>query len=268
MFDRATGEASAGDPVAPTYRLELLGGFAFRTIDGPVTIPSSARRVLAFLALRDRPVARGQVAGNLWLDKDEARAQGNLRSALWRLPGGKDEVVVAKGADLVLSAAVAVDTREVGELARSQSPATACEVIVPSGTLLPDWTDEWLVLERERLRQLQMGALEQLSDRLAQAGAVARAIDVAWSAVTMEPLRESAHRCLVRAHLAAGNGAEAVRQYRLYRDLLESELGIACSPAMEALIAPLAMTGPADGAAPSGHVGGRRLTQMKLGRIE
>ena len=54
--------------------------------------------------------------------------------------------------------------------------------------------------------------------------------------ISSEPYRESAHRLLVRIHLASGNHAEALRAYRLYCQLVEDELGIGPSSQMEELI--------------------------------
>jgi DNA-binding SARP family transcriptional activator len=46
------------------------------------------------------------------------------------------------------------------------------------------------------------------------------------TAIRVEPLRESAQRALVEAHLAAGNLVEASRVYELYRELLRRELSV------------------------------------------
>ena len=59
------------------------------------------------------------------------------------------------------------------------------------------------------------------------------------AAVAGEPLRESAHRTLIRAHLAEGNPGEAVRQYHLYRRLLVGELALEPSAAIRGLVQPL-----------------------------
>jgi DNA-binding SARP family transcriptional activator len=61
--------------------------------------------------------------------------------------------------------------------------------------------------------------------------------------VAGEPLRESAHRCLIEAHLAQGNVAEAIRRYHAYRDLMLAELRLGPSPQMEKLLEPLMRTG-------------------------
>jgi DNA-binding SARP family transcriptional activator len=108
--------------------------------------------------------------------------------------------------------------------------------LLARGEILPDWYDDWLVIERERFRQLRVHALERLCDRLTAAGRFAEAVDAGLAAVESEPLRESAHRALIRTHLAEGNACEALRQYRAFRELLRRELGLRPSELMEALV--------------------------------
>ena len=81
-------------------------------------------------------------------------------------------------------------------------------------------------MERERIRQRVLHALEALSERLAAAGRFADAIEAAMLATSAEPLRESAQRALIKAHIAEGNLTEARRSYRAYRDLMQRELGV------------------------------------------
>ena len=93
-----------------------------------------------------------------------------------------------------------------------------------SHDLLPDWSDEWLVMERESYRQLRLHALERLSETLREMGQHASALMAALSAVRADPLRESAHRQVIAVHLAEGNAAEALWQYHAYRRLLALEV--------------------------------------------
>ena len=104
------------------------------------------------------------------------------------------------------------------------------------GDLLPGWYDDWIVLERERFRQLRLRALDTLCERLAEAGCLDAALEAGLAAVAGEPLRESSHRAVVRVHLADGNVAEAIRQYRLYRQLLHDHLGLEPSGQMTELL--------------------------------
>jgi hypothetical protein len=98
-------------------------------------------------------------------------------------------------------------------------------------TLLPGWYDEWIISERERLRQRLLHAMESVVRRLISRGLFADAVDVAMTAVGAEPLRESAQRVLIEAHLAEGNFVEARRAYMAYDKMLAAELGV--SPGAE-----------------------------------
>ncbi|WIM19641.1 bacterial transcriptional activator domain-containing protein [Microbacterium sp. zg-B185] len=102
--------------------------------------------------------------------------------------------------------------------------------------LLPGWYDDWIIFERERLRQRLLHAFEALSRLLVQSRRYADAIDAALEAVRVEPLRESAHRTLLEAHLAEGNLVEARRIHLGYSRLLRRELGVDPDPALAALV--------------------------------
>lgn len=108
-----------------------------------------------------------------------------------------------------------------------------------SDHLLPDWYDDWVTVERERFRQLRLHALEALAARYVELGRFAEAVEMAQLAVTAEPIRESAHRVLIEAHLPEGNTGEALRQYHLFRELLNEELGLSPSPRIRELLAGL-----------------------------
>jgi DNA-binding SARP family transcriptional activator len=102
--------------------------------------------------------------------------------------------------------------------------------------LLPGWYDDWVLVERERVRQRLLHALEALSSQLARAGRCAEAVEAAMMAVTAEPLRESAQRVLIQAHLAEGNWVEGRRSFEAYRDVLDRELGVEPDPELAAMV--------------------------------
>ncbi|MFN0282850.1 MAG: BTAD domain-containing putative transcriptional regulator, partial [Kineosporiaceae bacterium] len=97
--------------------------------------------------------------------------------------------------------------------------------------LLPGWYDDWTILERERLRQRVLHALEAQSRILSARGLHADAVDAALAAVRAEPLRESAQRTLIEAYLSEDNWVEARRTLDGYHDLLHRELSV--SPSTE-----------------------------------
>ena len=104
--------------------------------------------------------------------------------------------------------------------------------------VLVGWYDDWVIMERERFRQIRLHALDRIGERLLEQGRFCDVLQVALAAVRAEPLRESAHRLLVRVHLQEGNVAEAIRQYRCYADLLRRELHAAPSPVIQRLLTP------------------------------
>jgi DNA-binding SARP family transcriptional activator len=225
-------------------RLTLLNGFELRRGDEPLSLPLSSQRLVAFLALHDRALLRLHVAGTLWLDASEERSCANLRSALWRLRRRPGSVIVEATATHVgLSREVVVDVRELVSAARrlldgdGEPDAADLEGACQAGELLPDWYDDWLDTAREHVRQLRLHAVERFAERLLDAGRYGQVFDLLLSGLRGDPLRESAHRLLVRAHLAEGNIGEAIRHYRSYRDRLRAELGIEPSRQMQELLA-------------------------------
>ena len=205
----------------------------------------SGQRLLALLALQGRPLERLWVAGTLWMDASEERAGARLRSALWRLPQpGGTPMVESSVTHLRLARDIDVDLHDLAaRMERLEQASTAIDDRTGSSALtrdlLPDWYEDWVMLERERFRQLRLHALEALCARLTEAGRFGAAVQAGLAAVSGEPLRESAHRTLIRAHLAEGNPGEAVRQFHLYRRLLADELALEPSAAICALVQPL-----------------------------
>jgi DNA-binding SARP family transcriptional activator len=222
--------------------MSLLGGFELRRHGEPVSLPQSTQRLLAFLALHGRPVLRMYLGGCLWPESPEPRAGANLRSALWRLRRSGVSVVEPDGSLLRLSPEVLVDFQETSFIAQGlldrdvRLEELELERASLFDDLLPDWYDDWVVVERERFRQLRLHALEALCERLTEVGRFAQAVEAGLAAVAGEPLRESAHRTLIRTYIAEGNVAEAIRQYCVYRRLLNDELGVDPSPELEALV--------------------------------
>lgn len=236
-------------------RLSLLDSFELRCDGERIALPLSAQRLLAFLAVRARPVLRVHLAEMLWADGPQERAAANLRSALWRLRRPGVHLVEATGDRLGLAPEVQVDLHTGESLARDllegdTLPAPWAVDRVPlAAELLPDWSDDWVLMEREQYRQLGLHALEALAEREIAAGECRRAVDSAMTAVASEPLRESAQRVLIRAHLAEGNLGEAMRQYRLYCRLLHDQLGLEPSPQMRTLVGALTHGGAAGSSA-------------------
>ena len=175
------------------------------------------------------------------MDTCEDRAAANLRTELWRLRRMAGAVVVGNGSYLMLASDVTVDmfvlTATAAAIVATNDLQDDVETRLLEDDLLPDWDEEWIWFERERLRQLRVHALEALCARRSACGRHAAAIDAGQAAVAAEPLRESAQRTLIEAHLAEGNVFEAKRQLDLYTRLLDDSMGLFPSGALAELVA-------------------------------
>jgi DNA-binding SARP family transcriptional activator len=223
-------------------QLRVLNAFEVVCEGRLVRLPAVAQRLVAFVALNERPLERDYVAGMLWLDTSDQRAAGNLRTALWRVQARARGLLETSGHQLRIEPGVRVDLRVAAALARRELAGedTASGLDAFSGDLLPDWYDEdWVIIERERFRQLRLRALDALCERYARAGRHSQALEAGMLSLAGEPLRESAHRALVRMHLAEGNAVEALRQFRLCRRLLHEQLGTEPTQQMIDLVAGL-----------------------------
>jgi DNA-binding SARP family transcriptional activator len=245
---------------APRFRLNLLGGFTLHC-DGRALRPApAAQRLLAFVATRTAPTPRTTAAQALWPDATDVRAAANLRSTLWRIRHDHAEGPISSIASgLELSPETTVDIHDIQARAtglagasddgpdrrtnagreREDDDGGGLDPAALGHDVLPDWTDEWLLTTREWFRQVRLHALEALCLQHCHDGRFNAALEAGMAAIACEPLRESAHRVVVRVHLAEDNPAEALRQYQLYRRLIDAELGLPPSPRFRALIAHL-----------------------------
>lgn len=232
----AQSGATARTAEKATIEISLLGSFGVSVSGRPIRgLSPGSQRLLVFLALHDRAVARSAVAGTMWPESSEARAGISLRSALSRMDPATHEAILAASAGLALADHVVVDLRVAQGLARRllDCNATSNADDVSSGALdmlsrelLPDWYDDWVVAEAEDWRQLRANALEALARLMTEDGRLADAAGAARAAIKVEPLRESAHAALIAVHLAEGNQAEALRVFDRFRALLLAALDL------------------------------------------
>ena len=225
---------------APIVR--VLGRFRVEVSNRSVELPIQAQRVVGYLAVTGSCERRDRLAGRLWPFSAQTRADANLRTAIWRVGSATHGLLDASRTYVALHDDVEVDARRACAHARSLIDDSATLVThrgadaLWEDDLLPGWDEDWLVIERERMRQLRIHGLEALSRHLACRGRYPEAIDAALAAIAAEPLRESAHSALIEAHLAEGNHSEAHRELENYRLMLRNELGLRPSEELIGLV--------------------------------
>jgi|SRR5215467_6805800 len=225
------------------FVLRLQGGFRLSDATGDIALAPSARRLVAYLALQNGLARRRPTARALWPETDEDRAAAALRTAIWRTQASGQGLMEISRTHLRLAPGVVVDLWQTIALATRVLDPTAelTDGEVPpaafrSGDLLEDWDEPWIIRERDRVRDLRLHALEALGERLLARRRHGEAIEAAHAAIHADPLRESAHRLLVRAHLAAGSRGAALRAYAHWREVTRREFGSEPSAEMRELV--------------------------------
>jgi DNA-binding SARP family transcriptional activator len=221
-------------------RVVLLGGFEARLASGAsVSVPTKkAQALLAYLGVRlGQGHSRDKLAALLWGEKSDEQARGDLRHALLALrrslAGAEPAPLRVEGQCLALDAdAVDVDVATFEQLVGEGTvPALEQAAELYRGDLLLGFSvseplfEEWLVAERERLREMALEALARLLAEQAKTAATERAIQTAVRLLGLDPLQEAVHRTLMRLYSRQGRRGAALKQYQLCVRVLRRELG-------------------------------------------
>jgi predicted ATPase/DNA-binding SARP family transcriptional activator len=233
--------------VLTPLRVQLLGGFRLTSGETPVQAVDSAAQqtLLSILVLhRDAPRPRQQVAFHLWPDSPEAQAQANLRTLLVRLRRGWPDFdrfveTTPRTISWRPEAAFSLDVADFEEAVRqaealirsdadAQTARANLEVAVHlyRGDLLPGCYDDWILPERERLRQLFLGAIRNLIQLLERQRDFTAAIRHAHALLQLDPLEETSYHQLMRLHALRGDRASLVRIFDTCATVLQRELSV------------------------------------------
>ena len=228
-------------PSVQTASISVLGGFAMSTQGATVSVCRASQRVLAYLAVRRRPVSRLRLCSTLWPDVVESRAFSSLRSALWKLTPLTSDVLEVTSDSIMLRANVATDLHIFDGISAALETVEGTSfdgssVGLLRDDLLPDWYEDWVVMERERHTLRRLSALEKWAGACCVVGNLTAAADAALAVVHADPLRESGHAVLIDAYLRQGNVGLAVQQLRRYESLLREEFGIQIADGLRARI--------------------------------
>ena len=204
-----------------------------------------ARRVLAVLAVAQRPVTRDELGEAVWGESLPKTWETALRGAIQKLRrsvGGLDShgdgvirtafgsYLLAPEVDVdVVVAAIDVDRAESALSAGDATTAARCgerAATVLAQPFLSGLESEWIDDQRRRLEPLCIRALLATSAAFTALGNHQRAVESALAAVERDVFLESTHRRLMAAHAAAGDRAAALLAYRRCRDVLADELDL------------------------------------------
>ncbi len=220
--------------------LRLFGDV--KLLRGPtqeIALPRKTQLLLAYLALNTgQRHPRDKLAALLWHDRPEEQARHSLRQCLFTLGKalGDDQppLVLAAGNQLSLDPdRVAVDVWRFERHVAADSPENLQQAaalyggdLLDSLSFEDDSLDAWCAAERTRLRDQFYEALAMLTSHYVDTLNLDAAIETGRRLVGLDPLREDAHRSLMRIYQRVGRRADALKQYRLCVDILRRELSV------------------------------------------
>ncbi|MDF0600039.1 BTAD domain-containing putative transcriptional regulator [Psychromarinibacter sp. C21-152] len=233
-----------------TVRIRVLGQPSLTAVDGaPVRLTS--RRSWALLAYLlqsgGRTLSRDDVADLLWPDSGTPQARASLRQELAVLRkalrgAGLDPIETGKATLRFTGGTSLADVTEMERRIAGGSQGDLREAAALYGgdfldglSLRSEPFTDWLEAERARLKALALGALDEQLRASVEAGAPPQVIRAAEAVLAVDPLREPAHRALMRALAEAGRKAAALRQYETCRAVLQRQLHVDPSAETRAL---------------------------------
>src|SRR5437870_1373873 len=228
------------------FGLELLGTLSLRNATPPVPVSAQQKRslgLLAILALAGRQgFPRDRVEAYLWPESSAPLARHSLNQTVYAIRHALgSDFILSTGRELRINPGrVQVDLWNFEEAIRARQWAAAVDSY--KGTLLEGFYladsrefESWIDGERARLRAEYQTAVESLAKTAAEAGD--HSLSVKWwrRLANSEPLSPGATKQLMRALAAAGDRAGAVKQARLYQELVRQELDVEPDAEIEAL---------------------------------
>jgi DNA-binding SARP family transcriptional activator len=208
------------------------------------------RDLLRLLALgAGRPLRVEYLTETLWPGVAHQQARNRLRTAASQIRLTlADHESVARHPDGYLLTDAVFDGHQFTDLAyRAASAAgrgehAAVLVLARSAERLyrddfhADEDDSaWATAERDRFRQVRQTLVCDAADAALAEQVHREALGYATLAVHLDPMSETAHRLLMRAHASMGEPAAALRAFETYRRRLADELGVDPSPQTRAL---------------------------------
>ena len=229
-----------------TLDIALLGSPMIRLDQIPIKGIAYSRGIalLYYLATSGQEHSRDSLAGLLWPESTDGQARKNLRDVLANLRRVLAPYLTISRHTVGLNpeAAINVDLRQFEvALESARQSATPSDEYAALHTAMSfyrgDFLDgvyvanasdfeEWILTERERLRQLALQALHTLTIYAGQYKQYLEGIDYVTRLLTLDPLREETHRQLMLLLTLSGQRSAAIAQYETLRQLLDEELGV------------------------------------------
>ena len=189
---------------------------------------------------------------SLWPDSDPEAAGNNLHKAIHMArhalePALKSvaesHFILTQGQLVMLRApgSLWIDADEFEQRAAAASASAevrSCEqalALYEGDLLAEDLYEDWAALRREQLRNVHHELLARLANLHEEHGELELAIGRLRTLAASDSANEKTHRQLMRLYALSGNKSQALKQYRICREVLRNDFDAEPEPATEAL---------------------------------
>ena len=239
------GDMNSSDSGSNSVEISVLGSVAVRRDGDDIDLGPQLRRVLAALVSRhDSVVSIDRLVESVWLGEPPAGADGSIKTYITRLRKVLDPdreglltyrspgYVFTLGEHTLDSVDFDTELDEGVRRLRSADYEGTVEVLTSAlerwrGDAYAGYAEEdWARPEATRLEERRIEATELLIEARLGVGDIEQAVSDAMSLTEAEPLRERPRELLMRGLYSAGRQADALREFRSFRNLLVEEAGL------------------------------------------
>ncbi|MEM7028644.1 MAG: BTAD domain-containing putative transcriptional regulator, partial [Chloroflexota bacterium] len=240
----------------PDLRLYVFGSPQLTSDNTELILNTrKALALLTYLVVTNRPQSRDTLATMFWSETSQKQGRAYLRRALWTIKKSIGDAPLTIEGQLIQfnpESGLWLDVTEFRRLLNGcdkhrERPLLDCSTCLSqmetaaalyrddflAGFTLTDCPafDDWQFFEAEQFRQTLATTLSQLLRGHSQQENYEAAIQHAQRWVTLDPLHEPAQQALMQLYHQNGQAAAALRQYKLWVQLLDDELGLPPSEA-------------------------------------
>ncbi|MBV7334171.1 hypothetical protein KFU94_39250 [Chloroflexi bacterium TSY] len=234
----------------PTLHLNLLGTIQIQLNEKPVSLRRAKEQaLLVYLAVTGQPHSRDLLVDLLWSEMEQNKARRNLTATLSGMRKELPDFLIVDSTSVAIdpNASIAVDILDCQKLlaernVKDERSKVRQAVALYQGEFLTGFVvkdafvfEEWVYIERERIREQVMKGMELLIADAIRWEDWASGVEYATQLLAIEPWRESAHRQLMQLHAYAGRRTAALAQFELCKEILQEELAVEPSPETVAL---------------------------------
>lgn len=240
------------------WTVKLLGRFQLKdSVKGiQVFLDQDATKLLTYLLyFHQRPHGCDQLANMLWpqLDLEQRKQvfQASLTSLQTVLTTTEGPVIQCQDNQLKLDIRYfSIDLLHIRKLIQQVNACTEPQqqlhylkeiVQRDYGTLLNQFEENWIVLERRRWHALYIATLHQLVESCLQLKKLSAATAYAHLAVNTEPHSEQTHLDLIKTYVARGYHSSAQRQYSELTRIFNQDLKRSVSKVTDELMKKLGL---------------------------